>query len=241
VNSQDVFAVLFGRPGGDPEQDDEVRAEGREYLEVPLLLYESTCPKNRGWVHNISEHGLGVVGVEAKINEKKKFVITADELPDVTPCEVEAVCCWIKKQALGNELDAGFEIVQISEENWEKLREMVPTLEVDEKLRSDERLCLDPPLSVHEADRPEVRGRVQDISDHGLRVVGVRASVGEMKRFVLDVGECLDNHGIEFEAVCRWIKPRDAEIDFDSGFEITAVYGDSFKKIVRLIPKRDPH
>lgn len=237
MNGQDVFAVLFGRPG-DEAEDAEVRGEGREYLEVPIAVHELGHPKNRGWVHNISEHGLGLVGLDAQINEKKNLVITADDVLEITPCEIEAVCRWVKKQGLDEEFDAGFEIIQISDENWTKLLQMVPTLEVDEKLRKEDRLFMDPPLAVYEIGSPEVRCLVLDVSEHGLRVMGVRTRVGETKKLVLEVVHGSDNHGIEFEAVCRWTKPKDFETDFDAGFEITSVCGDSFKKLLKLIPKQ---
>lgn len=236
MNGQDVFAVLFGRPA-DEVEDAEVRAEGREYLEVPLAVHELDQPANRGWVHNISEHGLGLLGVDAKVNEKKKLVITADEEMKIPPCEVEAVCRWVKKQGLDEEMDVGFEIINISGENWTKLLQMVPALEVDEKLRKEERMFMDPPLAIYDTGSPEAQGLVLDWSEHGLRITGIKASVGETKKFTLDPVYGSEAHGIEFEAVCRWTKPKDLEADFDSGFEITGVFGESFTTLLTLIPK----
>ena len=230
------FALMYGRSSDESIQADKVRIEGREYLESPLIVYESTCPENRGWVHNISEHGLGLVGVKACVDEDKKFVIFAEEISEIPPCEVQAVCRWIKKQALDDELDAGFEIIEISENDRKRLLELVPTLDVDEKLRREERLSIAPSLPVYEAARPDIKGSLRDITEHGLRISGIKSSVGETKKFVLEIGRGSTIHGIEVEAVCRWARPRDADIDFESGYEIEAVFGDSFKKLVRLIP-----
>ncbi len=234
----DSAAVVTGRAGADADASSDFRAEGREYLEAPLLVYETSHPDNRGWVHNISEHGLGVVGLRARVNEIKRFIIQGDDAIPVEPVEVQAVCRWVKPYPLEDDFDAGFEIIAIAWEDWNKLLKLVPSLEVDEKLRKEERYKLDQPLPVFEAGKQEHAGYVVDISDHGFRVMGMPVKLGERKKIIFEVTECGSSHGIEVEAVCRWLKPRDPDEDFDAGFEIIEAHGDSLKKLASLRPKR---
>lgn len=234
----DSVAVVTGRSGADADASADFRAEGREYLEVPLLVYEPSCPDNKGWVHNISEHGLGVVGIRATVNETKRLVIHGDESVQVEPCEVQAVCRWVKSYPLEDDLDAGFQIVAISQTDWQKLLSLVPSLEVDEKLRKEERHRVDPPMPLFEVGKQEQVGYVLDISEHGFRAMGMPVKLGERKKFLFQLTGGESPRGIEVEAVCRWLKPRDPEEDFDTGFEIMKVKGDSFKKLVKLHAKR---
>jgi PAS domain S-box-containing protein len=238
ARSHDAFATFFGRHDNESLEADDVRGEGREYLEIPLVVYESSRPDNRGWVHNISEHGMGLVGVLSKVDEKKRLLIFAEYSSDAHPCEVEAVCRWIDRQAPDHESITGFEITRISEENRNRLLQLVPTLEVDERLRGEERVLLDAPLTVYEAKKPESMALVKDISDHGLRLIGMNSPVGTKKNFVLEALHSPGNHCIEFEAVCRWVRPKDGGNDSDSGFEITATPGDSLKQFIKALPKQ---
>lgn len=234
----DSPAVVTGRTGADGDADADFRAEGREYLEAPLLVYEPSRPDNRGWVHNISEHGLGVVGLRARVNEIKRFVIQGDAAIPVEPCEVQAVCRWVKPYPLEDDFDAGFEIIAIARDDWNRLLNLVPSLEVDEKLRKEERYKVEPPMPVFEAGRQEQAGYVVDISEHGFRVMGMPVKLGERKKIVFQFPEGGSTRSVEVEALCRWLKPRDPEEDFDAGFEIIEVLGDSFKKLVSIHPKR---
>jgi len=234
----DSAAVVSGRSSADGEVGGDFRAEGREYLEAPLLVYEPSCPDNRGWVHNISEHGLGVVGVQARVNEIKRFVIQGDEAIPVEPCEVQAVCRWVKPYPLDDDFDAGFEIVAIAQDDWNKLLSLVPSLEVDEKLRKEERHKVEPPLPIFEVGKQEQAGYLVDISEHGFRVMGMPIKLGQRKKLVFQIFDGESTRGVEIEALCRWLKPRDPDEDFDAGFEIIEVLGESFKKIVALHPKR---
>uniref|UniRef100_A0A7C4EVQ9 PilZ domain-containing protein n=1 Tax=Desulfomonile tiedjei TaxID=2358 RepID=A0A7C4EVQ9_9BACT len=234
----DSASVITGRSGADADVSGDFRAEGREYLEAPLLVYEPSCPDNRGWVHNISEHGLGVVGVRARVNEIKRLVIQGDEAIPVEPCEVQAVCRWVRPYPLEDDLDAGFEIIAISQDNWDKLLSLVPSLEVDEKLRKEERHKVEPPMPIFEVGKQEQAGYVVDVSEHGFRVMGLPVKLGERKKFVFQLTDGESRQGIEVEAHCRWLKPRDPDEDFDAGFEIIEFRGDSFKKLVAMHSKR---
>lgn len=234
---RDSGSVILGRPDVDNDLELDCRSEGREYLDRFLSVYEANSPEKRGKVHNISEHGLGLIGVRARVNEIKTFVIESSEADESEPCRLEAVCRWVKPEASDDEQDSGFEIVGISQESWKKLMELVPSLNIEEKLRTEERYTLHPPIPVYEMGESEQAGYIVDVSRHGFRIMGLKAGVGDHKKLILKVGEDIYKQGIEVEAVCRWMKPRDPTVDFDAGFEITSVMGESFQQFVEMHPK----
>ncbi|MDQ1239991.1 MAG: hypothetical protein QG577_2177 [Thermodesulfobacteriota bacterium] len=232
---RDSDAVVFGT--ADAEDEIDYRSEGREYLAPRLSVYEEARPETRGQVQNISEHGIGLTGIHARVHEIKTFVIAGDETAAEEPCQVQAVCRWVKPKTGDEDQDAGFEIVGITQENWRRLQELVPTLNVEEHLRTEERHTIDPPIPVYEVGKTEYAGYIVDVSSQGFRIIGLEAKVGERKKLVLKVGDEISKQGIEIEALCRWLKPRDPDIGFDVGFEIMGPPGESFKKFVELHPK----
>jgi len=234
---RDSNSVIFGRPTIDDDIELDFRSEGREYLEQFLSIYEEKCPDKRGKVHNISEHGLGLIGIPARVNEIKTFVVESNDPHDSETCRLVAVCRWVKPEAAADDQDSGFEIVQISQEDWKRLLELVPSLNIEEKLRNEERYTIDPPIPVYEIGEGEQAGYVVDVSRHGFRIMGLKATPGEHKKLILKVGEDIVKQGIEVEAICRWMKPRDPTVDFDAGFEITNVSGEGFQKFVEMHPK----
>jgi hypothetical protein len=61
------------------------------------------------------------------------------------------------------------------------------------------------PLPIYEADEPENRGHVGDISANGLGVTGIEAEVDDIKTFVIPTDELLGLPPLVFEARCIWI------------------------------------
>jgi hypothetical protein len=234
---RDSDPVILGRGGTEDQGEVDYRSEGREYLAPRLSVYEEARPETRGQIQNISEHGLGLTGIHARVHEIKTFVIGGDETGGGEPCQVQAVCRWVNPRTSGEDQDAGFEIVGITQESWQRLLELVPTLNVEEHLRTEERHTIDPPIPVYEVGKTEYAGYVVDVSSQGFRIMGLEAKVGERKKLVLRVGDEISKQGIEIEALCRWLKPRDPDIGFDVGFEIMGPPGEKFKKVVELHPK----
>ncbi len=68
--------------------------------------------------------------------------------------------------------------------------------------------------------------------------MGLPVKLGERKKFVFQLTDGESTRGIEVEAHCRWLKPRDPHEDFDAGFEIIEFRGESFRKLVAMYSKR---
>ena len=55
---------------------------------------------------------------------------------------------------------------------------------------------------VREAGKPEIQGRLQEITERGLTISGIESRIGEVKSFVVPCQEFLKIREIVFEAKC---------------------------------------
>jgi hypothetical protein len=71
--------------------------------------------KKKYYARNLSQKGLQVAGMRAKIGVKKRFIIEANEFVNSDPIYLEAECRWSDKKGDTGLLVSGFEITNISE------------------------------------------------------------------------------------------------------------------------------
>ncbi len=114
------------------------------------------------------------------------------------------------------------------------LRELQKTCDPME-LRSMPRNYLVFAATVHDADDPSVRGSVNDITEGGFQVEGIRAAVNETRKFVIKSEVLAVDTEIAFEATCRWTKPDDLRDHDVAGFEITSISESSLAELRKLI------
>jgi len=129
--------------------DKKTRREPRHYPFTVLSVYEESAPQVRGTVFDITEKGLRVIGIEARVDEVKRLVIVAKKLFKVAPITLEAVCRWCEGNRPDESPDSGFEITGISEGDALELQGLIqmltfgaPTTDTPEdvtKLRKEER------------------------------------------------------------------------------------------------------
>jgi hypothetical protein len=74
-------------------------------------------------------------------------------------------------------------------------------------------------VPVYEAGVPANRGLIEDITERGIGVTGIRAGVHETKALVIQSGQVAE---VSFEAICCW-SARGEDGGFKSGFEITRI------------------
>ncbi|MFZ5867678.1 MAG: PilZ domain-containing protein [Thermodesulfobacteriota bacterium] len=94
------------------------------------------------------------------------------------------------------------------------------------------------PVAVYDVEDAELKGFIADISESGLRVVGARSSVGEVKTFMLPTEVISEVEGLMFEATCRWVKPHGPSGATIAGFEITGITDEDMghlKKLVQML------
>jgi hypothetical protein len=125
---------LYGgrrRAGVDTVIIDDVRALPRHYLSVSVSIYEPNSPYRKGRLQDITERGLGVIGIEARIGEVKSFAIPCRNFLDVDNIWFEATCIWAEPGRAQEEWHAGFQITRINPENMAHLRELIQLLVLD--------------------------------------------------------------------------------------------------------------
>jgi hypothetical protein len=117
------------RPYEDSEhlQTVTVRILPREKVDFPLPVYEADHPEIRGFVKDITEKGLGIKGIEARVDQVKTLVIPADELFQVSPLHVTARCRWAQIQPDGHYV-GGFEISKVTAGDLTELCKLIQSL-----------------------------------------------------------------------------------------------------------------
>ena len=91
---------------------------------------------------------------------------------------------------------------------------------------------------IYVADDLEEEGLVNDISEHGLQVSGLRASVEETKSLLIRADEFADIYPFVFEATCRWVNPANEQGEYAAGFEITHISDgglDELRKLIQML------
>jgi hypothetical protein len=101
----------------------EIRGKGRCYLDFDLPILEKGPLEIEGRVLDITETGVGVVGIPAKAGDVKTLLIRHDLLVLIQPFSFQAECRWTRE----TEADclAGFRIARIAERDVLQLRKLI--------------------------------------------------------------------------------------------------------------------
>jgi len=106
----------------------QMRRAPRGYPIVALPIFDVDDPTIEGLVQDISESGAQISGITMKVNEKRTFIIQADEFCDIKPFSFDAECRWVRSEGPGQDCIAGLEIISISDKDKEELRTLFETL-----------------------------------------------------------------------------------------------------------------
>jgi hypothetical protein len=94
--------------------------------------------------------------------------------------------------------------------------------EVQNRVRPRSYLLYD--LPIYEAHGSEIVGTVVDITEEGVQVAGIKASVNETRSFLIDSTRTVTlKTPLMFEAICRWAKQEGPDGLPEAGFEITNI------------------
>ena len=97
-------------------------------------------------------------------------------------------------------------------------------------------------VSIYEANSPEVRGWVTDLTDKGVGTAKIHATAGELKTYVIVPRRLKDIDQITFKAECRWTSTEGPDQIPIAGFRITEISQDrllQLRKFIRLITLGD--
>jgi len=93
---------------------------------IPVVtICEAGKPGTRYQVRDISENGIGIIGIKARIDEMKSLAVVGDEFGEIAPFEFEAQCRWAKELKPDEKNCAGFRITAINEQDLLRLREFI--------------------------------------------------------------------------------------------------------------------
>lgn len=90
-------------------------------------------------------------------------------------------------------------------------------------------------VPIHEAGRPESRGVLRDITEKGVGIAGIPATVDEVKSLVIPARQFIESDKIVFEARCVWSQKEEDEGRSVAGFQISDISENSLKDLRSLI------
>ena len=114
--------------GEDRDDYKDKRQVPRCYPVVELPIYDVDDPTLEGIVWDISEKGVQVVGIAARVDQRKTFFIQANDFGSFSPFSFEAECRWVATEAENDRAVCGFEILGISDKDMEELRKVIDLL-----------------------------------------------------------------------------------------------------------------
>lgn len=108
--------------------DASMRELPGHYLAIAVDIYESKHPEIKGTLSQVTEKGIAITGITARIGETKSFVIPAGDFIEADPVLLEARCQWAEEQRETGEWLAGFDITRISKKSLNDLRRLIRSL-----------------------------------------------------------------------------------------------------------------
>jgi hypothetical protein len=100
----------------------------RKPMKFPIRIFDGGDPFKSGSVKDISEKGLCVREMEARIGELKSFIIRLGSFGDSSTIVFQARCRWVKKSSVSGKTQlAGFEITDISSLDFGTLNRLIST------------------------------------------------------------------------------------------------------------------
>jgi hypothetical protein len=104
---------------------ENMRELPRQHLAMAVTIYEATRPEVKGTLRDISEKGVGITGIPARVGEVKTLAIPAETFTEVDNIVFEAKCVWAEMEGTEEEYVAGFQITSISEKCLDHLRLLI--------------------------------------------------------------------------------------------------------------------
>jgi hypothetical protein len=121
-------ALIAAAPGRKPAPaaSRDLRRFPRKAIGYPLFAYDGIDQLESGRILDISERGVRIQGIFAKIGEARSFIVRFGPGVRKLPFVFDAVCRWVDSGSkLGGSPVAGFAITQISSLDEKTLRDIL--------------------------------------------------------------------------------------------------------------------
>lgn len=102
-----------------------IREMERYYLDFDLPVIDTGPPEVQGKVRDMSEKGIGVTDLPARVGEFKTLLVLHEEFVVIEPFLFEAQCRWVKLSESDGTVTAGFRITSISSEDLRQLKQLL--------------------------------------------------------------------------------------------------------------------
>jgi uncharacterized protein (DUF433 family) len=102
-----------------------IREMERYYLDFDLPIIDTGPPEIQGRVRDMSEKGVGVAGIAAKVGELKTLLVLHEEFVVIEPFLFEAQCRWVRESESDGSMTAGFQIKSITSEDLRQLKQLL--------------------------------------------------------------------------------------------------------------------
>jgi hypothetical protein len=103
-----------------------VRQDARLTIDFPLRVQDCDHPYKQGIVRDLSQRGIGVLGINARVGDTRTLVVRLNGIADCSSVKFEAKCRWVvQMEAEGQECIAGFEITGIDSAALKELRKVL--------------------------------------------------------------------------------------------------------------------
>jgi len=109
---------------------ERIRSRERYVVDFELPIYDPGQPGICGRVLDVTEKGVGVIGLPAQVDELKSLTIYSEDFLEIEPIYMEAKCRWVKDDPDLTNCMSGFQISRISERDFSHLRRLIQLLTV---------------------------------------------------------------------------------------------------------------
>lgn len=106
----------------------DMRQHERSCPLVSAAVYVQGQPMIRGRVLDISENGIGIIGIPSEVDDLKTLTISPDDLNVFEPFTLQAVCRWSRQGDRDTTCTAGFAITNIGEPSLGRLRDLLESV-----------------------------------------------------------------------------------------------------------------
>jgi hypothetical protein len=90
-------------------------------------------------------------------------------------------------------------------------------------------------IPAYDAQTRRFLGLVQDITEQGIQLFGVKIDVDATKTLIIQASDYIKSAPLYFDAVCKWSRKENPQGYHVSGFEITQIGDEARKNLIRLM------
>jgi hypothetical protein len=123
ISREELYGELNQQ--GDTVFPDSFRSLTRYFVDFEIIVYDARRPDIQGRLRDITEDGVGVIGIQTRVDDEPPLVILGDAFGEVDTFEFRAKCRWTNWDEANNSLASGFQITNISERDRAELLKLI--------------------------------------------------------------------------------------------------------------------